>query len=234
MKRYTFTADLKLPLGFFTGTGDYKEATDNAILTDQRDRPYLPGTSIAGILRTEMERIAPFVFGSDFIKCSRTEKKVDKKKVCQCQVCRLMGTALGGEAAEGEASQLIISNSRPADSSDFLRKIRDRVGIDRDRLTAAHGKKYDVELLEGEVIFPIEMMLEKRDVPFEYNFKKINFLCSQRTASEIHKGEQKKFDERLKLLLALMKILQHEPLFIGGHSSRGMGYAKLEDRKSVV
>lgn len=227
MKRYKFTANLELPLGFYTGTGDYSEATDNPILTDEQGNPYLPGSSIAGVLRTEMERIAPFVFGKDHKKCVRTDKDED----CDCQVCRLMGIALGKDAKEGTASRLVISTSHPSCDSNFNRKIRDRVGIERDRMTAAYRKKYDVELLEGKICFPIEMILEMRDPPVSYGQETENILLSIRKDEEFGKEEEEAFNDNLKLLFALFELLKLEPLFVGGHSSRGTGYARMKDIK---
>lgn len=228
MKRYKFTANLELPLGFYTGTGDYSEATDNPILTDEQGNPYLPGSSIAGVLRTEMERIAPFVFGKDHKKCVRTVKDED----CGCQVCRLMGIALGKDAKEGTASRLVISTSHPSCDSNFNRKIRDRVGIERDRMTAANKKKYDVELLEGKICFPIEMILEMRDPPVSYKPEKENIFLSRRENNEkLRNLEEKTFQNNLKLLFALFELLKLEPLFVGGHSSRGTGYARMKDIK---
>lgn len=127
------------------GTG---EVTDVAILRDHRGTPFLPGTSLAGALRTHLaDRLGGF--GS-----AEHEK-----------VAALFGVAKrrkGGAGDTGHQSPLVIHDARP--SSPAETEIRDGVKIVAATGIAETRKKFDAELLVPGTTFDLrfELVLGQR------------------------------------------------------------------------
>jgi CRISPR/Cas system CSM-associated protein Csm3 (group 7 of RAMP superfamily) len=115
------------------GSGEDK-SSDKDFIRDHEGRPYLPGTSIAGVIRHELEKrmpggrgIASKVFGST------------------------------------ENPALSLLSFFDADLENGNVRLRDGVELDAETRTAAKGKKYDYEILEtgARFNFRIEAAIRK-------------------------------------------------------------------------
>jgi CRISPR-associated RAMP protein (TIGR02581 family) len=159
-------------------------------------QPYLPGSSLKGVVRSHVEKVArtlnayavcdPFSSGRS---CGRKlQKENDSQRVYQqsCLACRLFGsTAYIGRVSIDDA--YLIGNQKPR------LEARDGVGIDRLTGGAASGAKFDLEVVPSQVRFRTEVVLR-------------NFECWQ-----------------LGALLLVMQDLQDGLVRIGSGRSRGLG-----------
>lgn len=110
---------------------------DMPVLKGMDGTPVIPGSSLKGVLRTEMERL---LRGMDINVCTVPEVCGKVKGFCiedTCPVCRLFG----GMAL---SSSVRVQDAR-ADSKRTM--VRDGVGIDRKTRKALRGVKYDIEVV---------------------------------------------------------------------------------------
>ena len=225
--RYCFKGVLHLvsPLRISSGLASHE--TDAPLMQTLDGVPYIPGSSMRGAIRSEIERILAAVDSTVtgltsctlFIKdnsanpCISSNRSLQEKLVEAdektalemaennlCDVCKLFGSTVF-------ASRLIIEDSLPLDNKNPADKrvIRDSVGIDRDTGTAADGAKFDFEVLETGPEFCFRMQVENVT------------------------------DKDKKLLQLVLSLLQQQGLHVGGKRAAGLGRIKLqEDSLSVT
>jgi CRISPR/Cas system CSM-associated protein Csm3 (group 7 of RAMP superfamily) len=193
MKRITYRGTLRFPFGFHSGDGRRLGVVDQPLFREAGGAVALAGSSLAGVLRADLERLAGESAGPEGA-CRRDPE-------CRCVVCRLMGPRAdtgrrrGDEGSALHASKLHVLGGRAL--GEPATRVRDRVGIDRRTRTAADRRKYDVEVVDGGVVFPFELRLDD--------------------AAE---------DERLHLE-AVLRRLAAGWLFLGGKSASGLGRAEV-------
>ena len=207
--RIRLTGSLRLASGLHIGTGrDLGIATsDMPVLKDIRQRPFIPGSSFKGVLRSNLEswlRAFDSLLACDPTdnksKCISSDFKKDIMKYFKdesdyhligqaCRICRLFGSSW-------TASKLSVIDMPVGDkwrNEWFM--VRDGVVIDRESETAVHGFKYDFEAVPEGTEFQLEMLVENPE-PYEMGLIAVGIDL-------INKG------------LAL----------IGGNTSRGLGRA---------
>jgi CRISPR/Cas system CSM-associated protein Csm3 (group 7 of RAMP superfamily) len=153
------TGTLKARTAVHVGSGAGGDLTDALLRRDGAGQPIIPGTAIAGALRTLATRLAPRL-GSKVCEALK-----DSSDSCDCAVCHLFGDINPSDAedANSEASRILVFNARLKDDTPQT-FIRDGVGIDRVIGAAARagGVKFDLEVLPAETEF--DFRLELRDV----------------------------------------------------------------------
>jgi CRISPR-associated RAMP protein (TIGR02581 family) len=153
LKRVTWAGTLRFPYGFHTGDGRRLGAVDQPLFREPDGGVALSGASLAGVLRSDLERLARESAGEG--------EACRRGPACRCVVCRLMGPRAErrrGADEEGlRASRLHVLGGRAEGAA---ARVRDRVGIDRRTRTAADRRKYDVEVLDGGAEVPFELRLD--------------------------------------------------------------------------
>lgn len=194
--------------------------TDLPVVRNPDGLPFIPGSSLKGVVRAQMERVLRSVnqtldltacdpFGEpcvpqkdkeriareveQFLKDQREGEFSQKIWQKMCTVCRLFGSPW-------VASRLAFKDAflQNADDLPVVTQIRDGVGIDRDLGAARTGIKYDFEVVVPGAQFGIEIVAENVE-PWE-----------------------------LGLLLAILRPWEEGHLAIGGKSTRGPGWSKLQ------
>jgi CRISPR-associated RAMP protein (TIGR02581 family) len=213
--RYVLKGTLRGEEGLHIGTGVPGVDTDAPFIR-QENRPFLPGSSLRGAMRSTVERMVRSLWGpaacctlfsepSAGNDCWAGNKKVREKleqatsegeglrrdlaqgKGRLCPVCQLFGSTV-------MAARLKVTDARLKHDQEPVR--RDGVGIDRDTETAADQIKYDFEVLDRGCEFEFSLHLENAD------------------------------DNDLALLYILLKELEHG-MDVGGKKSRGLGRVML-------
>lgn len=211
--RYRLKAILVAVTGLRVGAGKSFDAaaTDQPVLRDALGRPYIPGSSLKGVLRSGLESILRGLGRDDPWACdlfdkdkrcvgnpeedkTGTQKKrtIPLEEVLEkcCTACSLFGSPfLAGRVFLHDLPLL----SRPST------EVRDGVGIHRDLGTAQPGIKYDVEVVPTGSRFQLEMVLENVD------------------------------PDRLALVLLTLDLLDQGEILLGGLTTRGLGKVKLEE-----
>ena len=199
MKYKVIIGTLKARTAVHIGSGRGNDLTDALIRRDAQGRPFIPGTAIAGALRSLATRLAPRLELGNNKVCAALTGSGDS---CDCPVCHLFGdiNPSDKEGAESAASRILVFNARlKGDVPQTL--IRDGVGIDRVTGAAARAGrvKFDLEVLPAGAEF--EVRFELRDTN----------------------------DADEQLLAALLQEWQAGRVWLGGRVARGLGAFKLKD-----
>ena len=204
MTYQVITATLQARTAVHIGSGQGNDLTDALIRRDAQGRPFIPGTAIAGALRTLLTRLAPRLGLEPCVVLSddKSDDREVRKQSCQCAVCHLFGDVnpSDGEDSQSAASRVLVFNAYPRNDPDRP-LIRDGVGIDRVTGAAARAGsvKFDLEVLPAGAEF--ELRIELRDA-----------------------GEQDQ-----QLLAAGLAEWRAGRLWLGGRVARGLGAFDLDD-----
>ncbi|MBK9709824.1 MAG: hypothetical protein IPO81_00595 [Kouleothrix sp.] len=225
--RYTFTGVLELTGALHIGSGGGGRIgdttqTDATVVRDSRGRPYIPGSSLRGVLRTAISQLAPQL-GLGTIReddeIEKTQRRIDDEEerrrrggqsaLGEAELQDLLDGALSpGERLFGTvfwASPLLIPDLHLLDQKELAGEVRHGVGIDRDTGAAREAIKYDFEVLPRGARFAFFM---RCDVP--------HFPTS--------------FQQDWSRMLALgLRLLEQGELTIGGRVARGVGQVWLHD-----
>jgi CRISPR-associated RAMP protein (TIGR02581 family) len=224
--RYLFKGIVILDTALHIGSGQSSFETDALVIKDAHEKPYIPGSSFKGTLRSTVERMVPnipglktcaLIEGADcatvnndkmdqFKRRLKGEDKGDPLELV-CDTCKVFGSTV-------IASKVKIPDLYVSEPYIGLFERRDGVGIDRDTETAAEGAKFDYEVVSSQTGFEFEMICEN-------------------------------FDKQDKFLLALgLREMESKMVSLGGNTSRGLGafrlvinevtYLDFEDKKSLV
>jgi CRISPR-associated RAMP protein (TIGR02581 family) len=193
--------------------------TDLPVVKTPDGEPFMPGSSIKGMLRFQSERLLrslnrrPDFWACDPFDdpCISNEKKneislnIEQKRTKQqekefsqqiwdqsCTACRLFGSPW-------YRSRLSFKDAYLNNGQELLvaTQIRDGVAIDRDLGTARTRAKYDFEVVVPGVYFGLEILADNLD------------------------------DWETGFLLAVLRMWQEGNLAIGGKTTRGPGWGKL-------
>ncbi|MBE0427716.1 MAG: CRISPR-associated RAMP protein [Nitrospirae bacterium] len=211
--RYFFRGELVLENEMHIGSGKGDGTTDALVVKDFSDKPIIPGSSLRGILRSTIERIAsslgknPCMLTS--INCVTNSRVLqdefkklleekDSSKIMAflnnnskiCPVCRLFGSTV--VASKIRVTDLLLRNERSNTS------IRHGVGINRDTETSQDKAKFDFEVVPRGSRFSLELI-----------------------------GENLTNDD-LALLAVGIQEMSNGNFWIGGNTARGLGKCRLE------
>lgn len=218
--KYIIKGKLKAlaPLHIGTGITEFSPiAVDNSIIRDENNNPFIPGSSLKGVLRCFIERLLHSGIFSEYTSCIITDKPcVDNNKIkeikyrfknspnamkeismelysAQCDVCKVFG-------GKSFASKLKIADAKLIGNKASILQ-RNGVIIDRDTLTAAYGLNYNFETVVAGTEFYFEMTIDNLDKEHEM------------------------------LLKIIINQLKSENLTVGGKISAGLGTIVLEDEE---
>ncbi len=193
------TATLTLRTALHVGTGEDTETTDEVLRRDARGRLLIPGTAIAGALRSIATRLAPRLGDKP---CQALEGKLSTK-ACQCLVCQLFGDVNPREDNEEAVAARVLVYDAVLDASPPL-TIRDGVGIDRVTGAAARREriKFDYEVLPAGTTFKVRLEIDR---------------------------QLKSDDRTLTLLAASLAEWEQGRGVVGGRVGRGLGALSLSD-----
>lgn len=221
--RYRFEGSLELDSPLRLSSGRASDSTDAPFMKDRSGHVYIPGSSLRGAIRSELERMVAAAGSSAGLNACTLFERDDSTEACLtssrakqdqlkeldeaaalsflethlCDVCKLFGSPVYG-------SKLTIEDAYPASPDEAAKKlvVRDGVGIDRDTGTAHATIKFDFEVLEKGPKFGFRMTVE-------------NLGAKDRKLVE--------------LLLAVLL----GGLYVGGKRSAGLGRVRLEGQCKV-
>lgn len=181
---YILNGHLRTETGLHIGSGYGSALTDATVVRDYWERPYIPGSSLKGALRSAVERLIGGLADSKVTSCQlldgasnclttdaarqaayqklAEERPVDETKLVRflegpsglCDTCRLFGSPYS-------QARVLIRDLPLAGDEVAASEIRHGVGIDRDTLTAREKIKYDFEALPSQLKFALELVVER-------------------------------------------------------------------------
>jgi len=201
MEYKAITGRIKATTAVHVGAGRENQCTDAPCRRDSRGRWVIPGSAVAGTLRSLATRLAPR-FGHGPCAALINPKVTG---YCGCRVCQLFGEIKPGPDMENNEEQGSSSRVRfydaPLKDMPGSPLIRDMVGISRYTNTASATAKFDAEVLPAGTTFCFRIELDSRE-------------------------EQEQCE---RLLAAALSEWQQGRGFIGGLTARGLGAFILEE-----
>lgn len=212
--RYIFKGELVLENEMHLGSGKGDGRTDSLVVRDLKNKPFIPGSSLRGVLRSLIERIAaslgknPCLLSSEtcvtnskdilqeeFKTLLKEKEKVKIEKFLNnnskiCLVCRLFGSPVVASKIRITDLPLKIEKAEPS--------IRHGVAINRDTETSQDKAKFDFEVVPKGSSFEFEII-----------------------------GENLTDDDLSLLAIGIQEMIDGN-FWIGGNSSRGLGKCKLD------
>lgn len=198
--------------------------TDMPVCKDLNGLPFIPGSSIKGVVRFQAERIlrawnrrpdlwACDPFGEPCVPETSRGGRKGKDKFWEesgkndavfaqnvfeasCTACRLFGSPWFAGRVAFKDAYLINADELPV-----VTQIRDGVGIDRDLGAARAHVKYDFETVVPGARFGLEILAENLD------------------------------DWEIGFLLTVLRLWEEGGIAIGGKTTRGPGWGHLQDLK---
>jgi CRISPR/Cas system CSM-associated protein Csm3 (group 7 of RAMP superfamily) len=193
------------------------DAVDAGFIRHGNDVPYVPGSSLRGVLRTRVERVVRTIAGRldaawDLNKAEQEGKRLsdaggyDESNV-SCPVSRVFGFAALG-------SRLIVSDAVPTDPDQFRARLKllDHVALDRFTGGAADGLKFN-----ARPFFPPHDPGACPDGDLEFEIELRDF-------ESWHLG----------MLLLLLRDLRLERIGVGFGRNKGQGKVRLESASLSV
>lgn len=189
--------------GLHIGAGKSADlaGSDLPVMRDSLGRPLIPGSSLRGILRAGIESFCLALHldavrddsrdGADAVS-AKFAKGWRKLTLTE----RLFGAAADEREGFSYGSRLQISDALCKE--DVAIELRDGVGIDRDKRTAAQGVKFDLEVIPADTQFHGSIRFKN---PASYE---------------------------LGLLAQALWMLDQGLLLLGGKSARGLGWVQVE------
>ena len=219
--RYFVTAELVMEKPLHIGKGASLEpvGTDLPVIKTADGLPFIPGSSVKGVLRSEIERILRTLdsqkikLGGRRIwacnifdekeKCISRESKKELEKESEekftqkilersCTACSLFGST-------EIASRIYIKDMPLIDEIGLRTEIRDGIAIDRDTGTVKEHAKFDYEVVPAKTRFKFEAVLENVE------------------------------SWEVGLFGVVLKSWERGDIAIGGMTSRGLGWGRLEN-----
>jgi len=211
------TGRLTFQTALHIGVGRGGVGTDSPLRRDGHGYIFLPGTAVAGAMRTAATRLAEHLFSERPCKALEVEGG-STRTVCGCRVCKLFGELYpnenDSEAEGGHASRLWVFDaplrSPGTDGKSTSTFVRDGVGIDRATGTAARVArlKFDTEVVPAGAEFKLRLELQGAE------------------------GDTDQ-DHNERLLAAVLAEWSAGRCWLGGDSARGLGQAILSEVRLV-
>jgi len=176
--------------------------SDNPVIKDNDGKPFIPGSSFKGAIRSAMESLLEGLnkkvcHPTEDVYCIKKEDWRDINKVLNsdvCLLCKFMGSPYLASKTKFHDMPLFHKNM---DLSNLLQE-RDGVAIDREYLSAAPKKKYDFETVTPGWEFDLQVLIDNPE------------------------------DYELGLLFTVFDLFNEGLFTLGGNSSRGLGLIEIE------
>lgn len=195
---------------------------DNSVIKDERGRPYIPGSSLKGKLRSLLEKSEGLVVPSSLV-ITRGGRDPIRMHMCDrenCVVCLVFGRANGAKtsAQEGEG-RVMISNTTPS------------------RLLVRDARLIP-DSIPPEVRENID--LEWTEVKYENSIDRITSAANPRQTERVPRGAEFDFSmvytifdkqdrNAFAKVTTAMRLLEDD--YLGGSGSRGYGQVCFNDLK---
>lgn len=201
------------------GEDIYPGVTENQVLRDSSGRPFIPGSSLKGVLRSFTESLLYDEDGEKSKSCLSTSQpcldKDEVKKIKEqwlkdpeqlfrkiyerlCPVCRTYGhQQFAGKVLFEDLD--LIEETYPG-----VTEVRAGVAIERESGTAAEGKKFETEAVPAGTKFRFSLTAENLTA------------------------------EEMGVLLLGLSALSRGEIYLGGMKSRGFGRVQLQEGRVTV
>ncbi|KXG76749.1 CRISPR type III-associated RAMP protein Csm3 [Fervidicola ferrireducens] len=194
---------------------------DNAVIKDEEGKPYIPGSSLKGKMRSLMEYAEGLIKPEELIFSKESKDDPIRIHMCDkedCAVCNIFGRNHGKHKFVS-GKEVVFENITPT------RLIVRDAKLDKESITKEMKENIDFEWTE---------------VKFENNLDRITSSANPRQTERVPAGAKFKGEMVLNVLndegtkylskvIQAMKLLEDD--YLGGQGSRGYGKIKFENIK---
>jgi len=142
--RLVIRGALLVPQALHIGSGEPSIKSDAAIRRDGGEQPYIPGSTLGGLLRATATDFAPYLFAN-----------------WRAAIDGLFGRAGGERNAENNASRVVVEDAFLLTPLPSASEVRDYVGIDRRKGVARPHLQYDREVVPSNTSYSFEISVEE-------------------------------------------------------------------------
>lgn len=225
------------PLHIGAGNDDFiPTAVDTAVIRDENNNPYIPGTSLKGVIRSTIERIIASGAFDEFTACNvliQNDNEEKNENITMNHICV-------GDKRINKIKEEHRNDKKSEKEKNIAKQIYEEQ-CDVCKLFGGHGFASKIQISDARAIIPeagkiytqvrdgvaIDRdTLTQRDKA-KYTFEQVAVGTEfkfQMTIDNLEKNHK----ELLKLILA---ILENGELKIGGKTSAGLGVIKLKNEK---
>jgi len=198
---------------------------DNPVIKDHEGKPYIPGSSLKGKMRSLLEKSEGLAKTSELViqKEAQKEDKSDEIKIhmcnnVDCPVCNIFGRTTGEQTKANDGTKINISNTPT-------------------RLIVRDAKLIDSSIPED---VKENLDLEWTEVKFENSIDRITSAANPRQQERVPRGAEFEMEivyniyeendkSRFRKVLKAMQLLEDD--YLGGSGSRGYGKIGFQDIK---
>lgn len=214
-------ADIRLVTGLHVGTEENTMeigGIDNPVIKDSLGRPYIPGSSLKGKLRTLMEYFHGKINENDLViaKGGRNQIKIHQCDEKDCPVCNLFGRNHGKHE---------FANSVKKEFENLMPTrlfVRD-AALDEDSITEEMKKNLDTEFTEVKPENTLDRITSAAN-PRHNERVPAGAIFKSEFVINIYNDDNEKY---LRELLTALRLLEDD--YLGGSGSRGYGKVKFEN-----
>ncbi len=204
--RLVYSGVLVCETALRVGAGRSSEpiGTDLPVIKDTQGRPFIPGSSLKGVLRTRVESFVRAVHNDPTAACNPvgpetewcirrpddlSDRDIDEQS---CLVCQIFGSPW-------LASKVQVRDALMGDLWFGQYQVRDGVAINRDTQTAEDRLKYDYEVVPAQSRFDFKLIAENLT------------------------------DAQVGMLCMGLRPFERGEIGVGGFRSRGLGTVRLQE-----
>ncbi len=205
-------------------------ATDNPVIKGPDGKPYIPGSSLKGKIRSLLELAEGLPIDEKLGRheCGAKEKRESGKKVKACDLCVVFGRAGEYKLDEGPTRVIFRDCKINEELSDKearkagYTEIKYENAINRITSRVEYGLRDSERVLPGTV-FDVEIVYRVFDA--DMDGAKLTDIKSLENLPDLLK-------KRLGLIIKGMKLLEED--YLGGCGTRGYGKVKFENLKIEI
>lgn len=248
--KFIFSCQIELLTGLHIGSGGQSleiGGIDNPVIKDPLGKPYIPGSSLKGKMRTLMEFYHGKIEAGKIVSVVRKKENVVRMHMCDdedCKVCNLFGRNHGSHEVLNTLESDVIqdNNNQLISKQDFSKNIIPTRLIVRDAylvnesITEEMRESLETEYTEAKSENSIDRITSAANprvterIPAGARFS-AEFIVNQYeiTKEKTEKTEESDGIEYLKELITAMRLLEND--YLGGSGSRGYGRIAFKDIK---
>lgn len=138
--RLVIRGRLLVPDSLHIGSGESSKISDAPIRRSMKNQPYIPGSTLGGLLRATALDFAPYFFDS-----------------WECAIDKLFGYAKG---TKGKSSRIIFDDALLTTDLPSALEVREHVGMDRQKGVARPHLQYNHEVTPSNTSYDFEINIE--------------------------------------------------------------------------
>ena len=221
------------PICIGAGGNDFKPtATDNPIIRDEKGNPFIPGTSLKGVIRLFIERILSADIIEGLTSCNILIDKKQKNCICNEDIQNIK------KDPEKYAKDKGYTDLDSSDKEKMISMLIYMGQCDVCKIFGGHGFGSKIKINDAKLIGDKAIIQRRDGVAIDretltaLDGHKYDFECvAPGTRFNFSMTVDNLDDKHKKLLKVIINVLKNSEISVGGKTSVGLGNIKLNNMK---